>query len=331
MYFTPEGLYGNNVSLTYFRMEGQRTDGYSSPGADMECMVTFNAGESGCNITTGFCNPGAQIAWYVNGVLKQDTVWSGYNGGLGGYIATFRVIAPQSGTMTVTAVSANTVTFTIQVLDDFQDAGIVSVSNVYCGNRPYNNASCDGSNLIIYFYRTPVETGNGVAYVDIYMDGVLKVGKVPTSSSVAGYDSHTISCPSDNVSHTILVKGKNDSGASVVLPSGGNPCLTNPCGAGCPDQYKCGVCVNCGNICQEDHCAEGCTDYYLCGQCGNPPCGTCTDPPCGVGCPDYGTSICGGSVSSDIFTQITRFITEHPAESAVAGVIALMLIIPSKK
>jgi hypothetical protein len=264
-------------------------------------MVLYDPGGAGCDYVTQFCNPGAQIQWYVNGALKQDTNWSGYNGSLGGYVATFRTTAPSSGSVTITAESANTVPFEFAVTATDQDAGIVSVSDVYCGNSPNSNASCDGANLIIYFYRNVVETGSGVAYVDLYIDGALRSSNIPTSSSVGGYDSYTIACPTDGAAHTILMKGKYDAGASVVLPAGGDPCLANRCGAGCPDEYS--------SICE-----------------------SCYNPPCGTGCPDVGTCACdvtkcgsGGSV--EIIDTIVKFISDQPVLALIgAGAIAYIVL-----
>ena len=198
----------------------------------------------------------------------MTTVWSGYNGGLGGYTATFSFNAPQSGSVTVTAESANTVEFTFSVTGTDQDAGVVSVSDIYCGNSPNSNASCDGANLIIYFYRNVIETGSGVAYVDLYIDGALRSSNIATSSSQSGYDSYTIACPTDGLSHNILMRGKEgDAGASVLLPANGDPCLINRCGAGCPDEYS--------SICE-----------------------SCYSPPCGIGCPDRNTCACDATKCS---------------------------------
>ena len=360
MYYNPTHIYGVNVQLTKLRIEGLLQDRTAEPGADITCFVRFNPVEAGCNPPTVICDPGsedctchpgAQIAWYVNGTYQREDPWVGYSDGGIGYGASFRVIAPQSGTTIVTAQSANTVDFVFETFPTNQNAGTVAITNVYCGNSPHNNASCDGSNLIIYFYRIPVTTGNGNAYVDIYIDGVLKVENVQTSSSSAGYDSHTITCPVRNYPQTILVRGKNDGGASVVLPAGGDPCLTDNCGAGCPDEYRCGVCGNICNECESNPCSEGCPDYYncntcpngyhcqlclndhcafgcpdhnTCGICNNPPCGTCVEPPCGIGCPDYGKPTCG---KNSIIDQIIAFINEQPMVAlAGAGVLAYLLV-----
>jgi hypothetical protein len=205
--------------------------------------------------------------------------------------------------MTITAQSANSVDFTFDVTSTDQGAGIVSVSDVYCGNSPYSNASCDGANLIIYFMRNVVEVGSGVAYVDILIDGAIRAHNVPTSSSAGGYDSFTIACPADGLSHTVLVRGKSDAGASVVLPANGDPCSINRCGAGCPDE-------------------------------GSPICDSCYDPPCGVGCPEVNTCACdptkcgsgGGGNNGDIITQIIAFVTANPVVAlGGAGVLAYLL------
>jgi hypothetical protein len=324
MYYYPEDVYGANVQLTKLRIEGLKPDGTAYPGADIECMVRFNPYEAGCNPPTVYCDPGAndctcdpgaQIQWYVNGSIRQDTVWTGYIGDGIGYAATFRVIAPQSGFTTVQAQSANTVDFSFETTATDQDAGIVSISDVYCGNSPYNNASCDGAILIIYFYRNIVEVGSGIAYVDLYIDGALRTANIPTSStSYNGYDSYTIPCPTDGVDHTILVKGENDIGASVVLPAGGvgDPCATNNCASGCPDTYganRCALCgIDCDTTCITNPCANTCS-AKPCSQCPNQT--GCIHPPGGTG----------------ILDQILAFIQEQPVVAlGAAGVLAYVLM-----
>jgi hypothetical protein len=222
---------GNAVQLSNIEIyEGVTTDGSIRPGAQVYVEVTFDPVGAGCDTSTdsanGFCSPGADITWYVNGQYYSEGIASGYNGSLGGYATMSPLItAPDSGTLTITAVSKNqlTVSAPIAAVGSEPGAGSVAVSYLTCGNSPNYECSCESNGeLVLYYTYSVVSKGtNGVGYVDVYVDGDLVSASVPTSTTIgegSADGSTVISCPSSSGSHTILVRGNSgDGGASVTL------------------------------------------------------------------------------------------------------------------
>jgi len=209
-------------------MEGARPDGSVYPGADLLFIVDFDQVGAGCN-TDEVCSPGADISWYVNGQYAGDKVGAGYSEGYG-YSQTFGMLAPASGTVTVMAKSLNQVTATFTIVGQGLEpsAGQVMVKNVTCGTGPDYQCSCEANGeLVVYFDKVVTAAGQGVAYVDVLIDGNLVLENAPTSTAQTGtMDSAAVTCPSDGQDHVIAVRGKNDAGASVILragtPHGGN-------------------------------------------------------------------------------------------------------------
>lgn len=105
---------GNLVKLTEMRVDGKSPDGTTRPGSDLAFIVKFDPVGAGCN-DLKYCNPGAIIEWYENGTFVTTGVATGYNGSLGEYAVSYHAIAPQSGSITVTAKSLNKITWTISV------------------------------------------------------------------------------------------------------------------------------------------------------------------------------------------------------------------------
>jgi hypothetical protein len=106
-------MYGVKCELFEYGMEGQMPNGFAAPDADMEFMVAFDTICAGCD--SWACTPGVDIVWSATGyndvqhVGMQDSQRCGY-------CDTYRVVAPKSGTMIVTAKSANTVTWVVHVM-----------------------------------------------------------------------------------------------------------------------------------------------------------------------------------------------------------------------
>ena len=315
---------GNNVQLSAVTLMGLAPDGTARPGADLDCIVHYDPIQSGCtgSYPNDTCFPGANLQWYdTNGTLVRDSVATSYYSSLGVCVDAFPITAPMTaGTYTATARSGNVgvayFPFTVSGTDT--DAGTVRILDVYCGNDPDSNASCDGSQLIIYFLRDVVDPGNGMAYVDIYIDGMVVAASVTVSTTGGNpaYSSYTTTCPNASTSHTILVRGQNgDGGASILLPAtGGSTCQYYPCSAGCPNAIgadRCALCgIDCAGICVTNPCDDSCTKK------------PCTQCPSQTGCL---TTPPDGDVS--IIDQILAFIAEQPVVAvAGAGVLAYLLI-----
>jgi hypothetical protein len=310
MYYSQD-VYGASVILTYFALDGVKPDGSAYPGADIQCMVRFDPAVAGCNLSTGYCDPGAQVAWYVNGVLMQDTVWSGYNPAFNGYVATFRFYAPSSGSVMVTAESANTVQFPIDVSEIDQLAGKVTNHSVTCAansNPAYGEpCPCEGGELLLGYSVNVTNVGNGMAYLHVFIDGAERYQFVTTTYDQNHGGIVAIPCPPDGT-HSISIRGDDDIGATVsmVIGDGGSTCLYYPCYPGCPDSITCGLCGNapCGDECITNPCTYGCPDYSACGKCGNAAC-----------------------ASTDVFEQIIAFLTENPSITiGCAAAVGLLLL-----
>lgn len=333
-------MYGKLVQIEKFRMEGCAPDGTCRPDADVECMVSFDPVESGCG-SDGFCNPGADVMWYVNGTQVQDTPWTGYDGSLDGYVATYRVKSPQTGSMVVTAKSANTITFNITVSATDTQAGQIAVSSVACLNQENSHDSpvppciCAGNDLTIYFTSTFKSVGNGMAYYDVLVNGtIVYPNQVDSTTDPIGHHrgSVTIDCPPSN--STITIRGKNDSGDSitigstVVIPPGqtfcddGNTrCVNNSLmswctrdGVGSWVDNAAGSCGDdptpvCTRPCTSDYC-DGSGNKYKCyGGCASPNGETCTG---GVTPP-----VDNPSSTDDILARITGFYNDNKIVSIV--------------
>jgi hypothetical protein len=244
-------MYGKPCILTDLGFEGQSPDGTARPGADMEFFVGFDEVTAGCD-NLGYCNPGADIVWSVSGSLSMPNtqhIGLQYSERCG-HCDTFRLIAPNSGTFTVTAKSANTITWVVTVSSVDISAGQIKVSYVRCANQEESvaasspNCMCNGSNLTLYFTSTPTSVGNGMAYYDVYVNGSPYAENQVESTYDTHRDSVTISCPP--AGSTITIKGKNDSGSSIVVyEESNNPII--PVG-----QYTCDdsqlTCVNGRNL-----------------------------------------------------------------------------------
>ena len=205
-------------------MEGARPDGSVYPGADLVCIVDFDPVAAGCE-SNGYCNPGGDISWYINGQYMGGSVAGGYNEVLGGYaVASPAFIAPSGGVVTVMVKSLNQLTVAAAVVSTGAEpgAGQVQVTGVTCGTGPDYQCSCEANGqLVVYFTKNVISRGSGVAYVDVLIDGNLALSDSPTSTSQSGgMDSAAVMCPMDGNNHMITVRGNNDIGASVILYAG---------------------------------------------------------------------------------------------------------------
>ena len=221
------------VEISNLRIQGARPDGSADPGEDMVAIVDFDPVAAGCDVTSGYCTPGAEIQFYLNGQILNDETASGYDESLGGYsVSSSGFTAPSSGIMKITAISMNNLEADVQVASTGEEPGegFVAVNSVNCGNSPYFNCSCEANGeLILYVDRTVVSAGGGTAYMNVFVDGSPVATNVPTSTAQGGraVDSVSINCPNLSTNHTIVVQGQNgDPGASIVLaagtPLGGN-------------------------------------------------------------------------------------------------------------
>jgi len=213
-------MYGKPVSLTKYGAEGMAPDETARPGADMQFMVTFDPVGAGCD-ALGYCNPGADIVWTATGYPDVQEIGMQYSERCG-HCATHRFVAPMSGTMIVSATSLNTVSWAITVSETDTSAGRVSVNNVWCGEDPriYEPCFCDGGGLRIYFGMNILSAGNGMAYVDVLVNGSIVVANQVVSTNdptrTTGYA--TIPCPPTG--STLTIRGKQDAGASVSITGG---------------------------------------------------------------------------------------------------------------
>jgi hypothetical protein len=229
-------MYGKPVQLTMLRMEGQDQDGTARPGADMEFMVLFDPVESGCVTTgseAGYCNPGADVSWFVNGIQVFESVWTGENRSLGNvYAATYRMVAPTTaGTTTVTAKSANSVTFTFTVSGTDTQAGSFIPSYARCLNQEAAgtgspNCECNGGSLTVYFTVEPTDVGNGMAYYDVLVNGSPVLENQVESTYDRHRDSVTIDCPPSGSVITI----RSSSGQETSITTSTTPSV--PVGTG---------------------------------------------------------------------------------------------------
>jgi hypothetical protein len=227
-------MYGAPVNISIFGNPlkwGAAPDGTFRPEADVECMVSFDPVAAGCGVD-GFCNPGADISWYVNGTLVSENPWTGINRSLGNvYVATYRVVAPQSGVMIVTAKSANSVTFTIPVSSIDTQAGQVTISNLTCygaGATLAQPCTCANAGtagqVTVWFGATATSVGNGTAYYDVYVNGALSIANRTVDIHTVGERINgSINIPCPPTGSTISIKGKNDSGGSTIVASSTTP------------------------------------------------------------------------------------------------------------
>ena len=278
-------------------MTGQKPDGTFDPGTPGSAFVSFDPTASGCNPTTQFCTPGATISWYINGVLETTNDWSGYDGSLGGYVASFDFTAPSSGSMTITAQSANTVTFTVNVSATDTNAGTFNVTEVYCANQPTASTgtpcACNSGNsseLTVYFQVEPTSVGNGIAYYNVIVNGTTILTNQVTSTTVGvgnqDIDSVSFTCPA--AGSTIVIQPANGAGGSASLPSGGSP------GGGCSP------------TCVADYCDPTTNTIWNCIN----GCASNSGVECGTGGGGGGTPItgCSPTCTSDYCSETTQTI-----------------------
>ena len=308
------GLYGNPVILTYFRFDGAAPDGTVRPGADLTAMVRFDPVGAGCNDATGYCDPGAEIDWYINEVYQTTSTWTGYNGSLGGYIATFHTIAPQTpGYYSINAHRSNDIMFPFTVSAVDTDAGTVTNHLVSCEastNPPAGQpCPCDGTELLLGYSVTVTKVGNGMAYLHVVIDGVEKYLFTTTTYDPDHGGIMAIPClPSGT--HSITIRGDDEPGTTVSMNigSGDTTCYYYPCTAGCPESTVCGLCGNppCSSVCVTNPCDN-----------------SCSPKPC-TQCPSQ--TLCTTSPIS-IWDQIIAFINEQPVVAlGGAAVLAYLLV-----
>jgi hypothetical protein len=107
-------LYGKPVLISIYRVDGLDLSGIPRPNASLDFIVAFNKDQAGCG-DLGYCDPGADISWYVNGTLMAEQPWTGENHSLGGYFATFHMRAPESGLIKLSIRSKNMINLTYVV------------------------------------------------------------------------------------------------------------------------------------------------------------------------------------------------------------------------
>ncbi|HPE06198.1 MAG TPA: hypothetical protein PLW50_00555 [Smithellaceae bacterium] len=179
-----------------------------------------------------------EIEWSENGVYKETVYASGYNGSLGGYAISHRTVAPGSGSITVTAKSANILSWTVNVSSTDTQAGSVQISNLTCygagaslaGDCFCGNAGTPGY-ITVTFGATATNVGNGMAYYDVYVDGrVVLENRVVNIHNVGERINDSVNVPCASAGSTISIKGKSDVGASVRV--GGSGSNMEQCTAG---------------------------------------------------------------------------------------------------
>jgi len=216
-------MYGNAVTLSNLQILGARPDGSVDIGSDLDFIVNYDTVGAGCDLDLGYCTPGADTDWYLDGQFVGTTIGSGYNPEYGYAVASPPVIINSPGVHTMMAQSGSStqsIAFSVMSIAESPSAGQVQVTGVTCGTGPDYQCSCESNGqLIVYFTRNVVSPGAGTAYVDVLIDGVQVLTNSPTSTQ-EGMDSVAVSCPQDGNNHTITVKGKDDAGASVVLYAG---------------------------------------------------------------------------------------------------------------
>lgn len=211
-------IYGKPAQLTIYGSEGMASDGTARPGADIEFMVLYDPTAAGCNILH-YCNPGADIVWSATGHSDTQHIGLQY-GERCGQCDTMRYVAPQSGTMVVTASSLNDVSWTVRVSETDTSAGIAMIEDALCGDDPSYACGCEYGTLKIWFTVDKATIGNGMGYVDIIMDGNVVVPSFIVSLNSRGRMYKTIPCPSSSTSHIITVRAVGGNSASVTLPAG---------------------------------------------------------------------------------------------------------------
>jgi hypothetical protein len=315
-------LYGNKVNISKFRMEGQSPDGTARPGADMEFMVSYDPTGAGCGVDAeGFCDPGADITWYLNGTEADEKPWTGYNQGLGGYIATFRAIAPQTGTMTVTARSTNDATWVVTVSATSITAGQVAITSLACANQEdwagagLPGCACEGDGSVTIWYTSqPTSAGDGEALFDVLVNGSVVLSNQTASTAGRGRDVVRIPCPPTG--STISIKGKQDSGASLVY----QPSTTQPV---VPDQpYDPNP--QCNQSCTGDWCDDSGNMWYCTGGCSVRSGYTCTPGSTPDTTPTIDT---GNTTVTDPIQAIKDFYDTHQLLSIVSVALLGGLII----
>ena len=319
-------MYGKLVTISKFRVEGQAVDGTARPGADMEFMVTFDPVGAGCDLSNGFCNPGADITWIYNGKQVDEKPWVGYDDSLGGYVATCRVIAPQNGVMTMTARSQNDVNWTMNVSGTDTGAGTTRITEIQCYDPATNlAATCacgqGGTNEItMWFTAVPGSVGNGTAYYEVLVNGVVNTdvspGVVNTNQGEADY-SVSVPCPS--VGSTIPIRGiSGDSGASTVVGAAASGGGGNGGGGGGG-----GTGTTCDNPCTENYC-DSTGNVWICSNgCAYQNGNTCQTGDGGGNGGGGGTT----TTTTDIMTQIKTFYNENPTLCIAGGAVLLGVLL----
>jgi hypothetical protein len=127
--------------------------------------------------------------------------------------------APPTGSMTVSATSLNTVSWNVQVSSTDTDAGIAIIEDVLCGDSPNYACDCESGVLKIWYTVDKSVYGNGMAYVDILIDGNVIASDVVVSLQSRGRMSYSTTCPSRNVAHTITVSAVGGNSESITLPA----------------------------------------------------------------------------------------------------------------
>jgi hypothetical protein len=220
---------GNWVQLIDLRVDGLDSDGTARPGADLIFFVTYPPEESGCGINgETSCYPGARIQWFVDGVQVQDNPNTAYQasfasaiGAASAYISTWRLIAPQTGSVTVTAKSANTLTLTVRVTETSSLIGSVRAEDIGFGDlRTSDDNGCNAGHLRVWWTNIPIAIGNGTSYVSIAVNGAIVENKA-LASVYGGRASWDIPCPPTGSVVSVTGSGGGDSGSVGAGGDGG--------------------------------------------------------------------------------------------------------------
>lgn len=328
----PGDLNGYPATLSVFKVDGLAPDGSARPGADLDFYAHFDGSQWCATDPNGGFDVdccGLGVTWYVNGQVYADhgdVPWSDsmYEALGDGYLDTIHVTAPASGTLVVTAQSANSITFpTVSISATDTNAGTATISEIQCYDPATNlAASCacgqwGAGEITMWFTANPTSLGNGIAYYEVLVNGVVDTsvspGVVNTNQGTADY-SVSITCPS--VGSTITIRGiTGDAGASTTVGAAATT-GNGTTGGGTGDTG-----TTCDNPCTENFC-DSVGNVWICTNgCAARNGSTCTPSGGNTG----GNT--GGNAGTDIMSQISSFWQQNQTVCIVGGALVLGLLV----
>jgi len=350
----------NYVTISNPVILGLSPDGNVGPGDTIHFVVNFDPSAAGCDTNSsdgwnyGFCNPGATVAFTLNGVAVSDPVsmsnqfdqyqpsyMEEYGGN--GFVAQFTMDAPSTGTIHVVATSQNSIDFGVITVSstagNVGSPGTFDVTEVYCANMPTASTgtpcACNTGNsseLTVYFQVAPTAVGNGIAYYNVTVNGSTVLTNQVTSTTAGvgnqDIDSVTFTCPS--AGSTIVIQPANGSGASITLGSGSGTTT----GGGGTTTGGGGTTTGCSPTCTASYCNPTTSTTWGCSN----GCAYNTGNPCqaatGGGTTTGGGGTTTGTTTDPISSIINSFMSFYNANPYVVygavGAIALVLVLSSK-